>query len=295
MNAERHPERAFPALLDSMFAVNMTIVESVVTAHGGETTEDALSRIDRDVTSVNADVVVFGFGSNDYFIWGEPPASRVSIERFRYNCRIMFRKLTGTGSAVIVLAPPPVIAARFYQFFDSTLYLAAEGVVALRERYADIVEEVAGEIPGVRLIRCDSSFLADDALLGFDGVHPMPEGHRIIAETLLPVVMEAIEAGRTNPIRIATLEIYPSPFLRYRDGVSVATFPVAETGEFVLFIHDSSGRQIRKIVYYAHTSGNHSVFWNGRSDNGTMVSAGAYTLSLLFSNQPVRMSTILVL
>ncbi|MFA6235119.1 MAG: SGNH/GDSL hydrolase family protein, partial [Bacteroidota bacterium] len=194
MNAERHPDLAYPAMLDSMLAAQGIAFESIVTAHGGETTDDAIARTDRDVMDENADVVVFAFGSNDYFIWGVPPASRVPIERFRYNCRILLRKLTGTGARVIVLTPPPVLSSRFYQYFDSSLYSGAGGVAALRTLYADILQQLATEIPGVRAVLSDSIFV-DDSLVGFDGVHPLPEGHRRIAEALFPVILKAIAEG----------------------------------------------------------------------------------------------------
>jgi flagellar hook assembly protein FlgD len=90
------------------------------------------------------------------------------------------------------------------------------------------------------------------------------------------------------------MQFYPSPFMRFGTGVSTVTFPAEQGGEFILRIYDSSGRQIRKIVYYAHTSGNHSIFWNGRSDDGTLVSSGAYTLSLHSFHQSFKTNAILV-
>jgi len=280
MDAERHSDQAYPAILDSMLTAAGVSVESIVTARGGETTEDALDRMDTDVLSVDPDVIVLAYGSNDYFVWGYPPASRVPRERFRLNCRILLEKCTGTGSHVIVLAPPPVMERRFYQYFDSSLYAADGGVGLLRSSYADILAEVSSELPTVRYVRLDSIFNADSSLLGFDGVHPTAAGHRRIAAGVLPTLMNAVLSERDRPAPLRMLTVYPSPFHRGRDGRAVIGFTSGEAGEHVLRIMDSAGRQVRKIVYYAHTEGNHSILWNGQTDDGTMAAAGAYTLFL---------------
>lgn len=294
MDAEYRPQFAFPALIDSMLAAQGVTVTSVITAHGGETTEDALDRIDRDVLSANADIVIFGYGSNDYFIWGDPPASRVSSAHFRYNCSVLFEKLAGSGTHIIALAPPPVNGVRFYQYFDSTLYEGDGGVETLRSAYADILADIAAENENVELLRLDSAFIADAQLLGFDGVHPTPDGHRFIAIALLPRIMEALVDERRRPAQLRQLEVYPSPFMRGEVSVAVIRFPVDAPQEFTLRIVDSSGRQIRKIVYYAHTQGNHSIFWNGSRDDGTMVSSGAYTLSLQSVHQNFQTNRLIV-
>lgn len=295
MDAERHPEAAYPALLDSMLRAEGVNFRSIVAAVGGETTADALHRIDTDVLSVNPDVVVFAFGSNDYFIWDNPPAPRVSLDRFRGNCRVLFRKLLGSGAGLIVLAPPPVIAERFYNYFDSTLYAPYGGVDRLRDTYADALADVVKEFPGVLLLQPDSIFADDPSLLGFDGVHPLPEGHRRIAGMLRDPILSLLARGRSLPLPLEMISVYPLPYQRFAQDVSSIGFHSSEKGEYILRIHDFAGRQVRKIVYYAHSKGNHGILWNGRDDNGTMVASGAYTLSLLSAHSVYRTIRILVL
>ncbi len=294
IDAVRRPERAYPALLDSMLAGRGLSVSSDVTAHGGETTEDALARIDHDVMSARADVVCFAFGSNDYFTSGNPPASRVSLERFRHYTRIMFRKLAGTGMRVVVITPPPVAERRFYQLFDSTLYAPRGGVDGLRAAYTGVLEENAREFDGIRVLRVDS-ILADTSLLGFDGVHPTAEGHRSIASALLGLVVDALSAQRALPPPAEAMRAFPSPFLRMRSGVSVIGFSARSSGEYVLRVVDATGRLIRKMVYYAHAPGDHFIVWNARSDDGTMVAPGAYTLHLQSVLQQFQTHSLLVL
>lgn len=295
MDAERHPEAAYPALLDSMLSAAGVNFRSIVAAIGGETTADALLRIDADVLSSDPDVVIFAFGSNDYFIWDNPPAPRVSLDRFRGNCRILFRKLLGSGAGLIVLAPPPVIAERFYQYFDSVLYQPYGGVDRLHDSYSDALADVVKEFPGAVLLRPDSVFTDDPSLLGFDGVHPLPEGHRRIARALRDPLLMLLARGRLMPPPLEVMTVYPLPYQRFTQDVSSIGFHVSVTGEYVLRIYDGAGRQVRKIVYYAHSKGNHAILWNGRDDHGTMVSSGAYTLSLFSAHTIYRTKRILVL
>lgn len=295
MDAERRPSEAYPALCDSMLTAGGLTFRSIVAAVGGETTADALRRVDADVLSSDPDVVVFAFGSNDYFVWDNPPAPRVSLDRFRGNCRVLFRKLQGSGAGLIVLAPPPVISERFYRFFDSTLYGPYDGVERLRNTYADALADVLREFPGALLLRQDSIFARDTSLLGFDGVHPMPEGHRRIAEALRDPVLALLARGRSMPVPLEMLTVYPLPYRRLAQDVSSIGFHASEEGEYVLRIHDTAGREVRKIVYYAHSKGNHGILWNGRDDHGTMVASGAYTLSLQSAHAVYRTQRILVL
>lgn len=294
MDAVRRPDRAFPALVDSMLDAEGLHVNSVVTAHGGATTEDALTRVDRDVLGILPDAVVFAFGSNDYFVWGEPPASRVSLDRFRADCRILFRKFTGSGVRVIVLTPPAVVESRFYAYFDSMLYTPHGGVDALREEYARTLRETAREFHGTRVLCVDSVLGADTAMLGFDGVHPTAEGHRRIASALRGAVRDALLSQLQIPRPVATMRVFPSPFLRVRDGNAVVEFSAAASGEYLLRIADTAGRLIRKMVYYVHAPGDHCIVWNARSDDGTTVAPGAYTLHLQSVHQEYRAAHLLV-
>ena len=293
IDAEKQPAFAFPALLDSLLAEEGLDFRSVVAARGGETTDDALARFE-EIRSLDPALLVFAFGSNDYFVWGNPPAPRVSLDRFRFNCRVMFEALSGSGCRVLVILPPPVVEERFRDYVDVSVFEEYGGVSSLRDAYAAAVEDVAAQVPGLRAVRLDTLLLADSARMGFDGVHPSRLGHREIAAALLPLVSGMLRLGPITQETPETLSCYPMPFQRLRTGVSSIRFTADADGTVVLQIFDAAGRRVRKIVYYAHRAGSHSILWNGRDENGTIVPAGAYTLALQSATRGPRVLSIIV-
>lgn len=295
MDAQRRPDRAFPAIVDSMFMTDGIAVDVITAGAAGETTVDALQRIDRDVLAHRPDVVVFAFGSNDYFVRGIPPRPRVPVDRFRNNCRAAFRKILGSGARIIVLPPPPVLAQRFYLLFDQAMYTPSGGVEALRSAYARALSDVASEFFDVVFVTVDAALAADSTLLGFDGVHPQPAGHVLIAQALRQPIASAIAAGRVFPEPLTHISIHPSPFRLARQDVVSLTFHAPASASYLLRIHDMAGREVRKIVSYAFTQGNHVIFWDGRDERGTPAAPGTYTLSLSSGRVIFRTQRLLVL
>lgn len=295
MDAERRPADAFPALVDSMFEAHGRTVEVITTGAAGETTADALQRIERDVLVFRPDVVVFAFGSNDYFVRGIPPQPRVPLDRFRNNCRAAFRKILGSGARLVVLPPPPLLEHRFYRLFDPAMYAPFGGAAALRTAYAHALSEVTSEFSGAAFVSVDSSLAADSTLLGFDGVHPQPAGHFLIAQALSAPIESAIAAGRMLAQAQKELSIHPSPFHFRQHGVACITVQAPDRGTYVLRIHDIAGREVRKIVSYVFAQGTHVIFWDGHNESGTPAAPGAYTLSLSSGHATFRVYRLLVL
>ena len=295
MDARHRPDDAYPALLDAMFAAEGRSLNTVVAGVAGETTADALQRIDRDVLAFRPDVVVFAYGSNDYFVRGAPPAPRVPVERFRNNCRALFRRIQESGARLVVLAPPPLLERRFYLLFDRDMYAPFGGAAALRTSYAAALAAVTSEFPDAAFVQVDAEFASDSTLLGFDGVHPQPEGHHRIALALQNPIVAAIASGPVFSEALADVSVHPSPFDARRQDVMCISFHTDRAGVYLLRIHDLSGREVRKIVSYAFMQGNHIIFWDGRDAGGTRVGPGAYTLTVSSAHEPLRMHRLLVL
>lgn len=280
IDAERRPREAYPYIVDSTLRASGTIVRGIVSARGGESTEDALARFATEVQAHRPDVVVFAFGSNDYYVWGNPPAPRVSLERFRFNCRVMIEAFVRGGARVIVLPPPPPREERFYGYADSLLYLPYGGVSRLRDSYAAALRAVAREHACVDFLAEDSLLLGEADGMGFDGVHPSALGHRRIAATVSKAVSTALEFQCEGPVALDGIRMYPLPFNRLSFSVSSISFPVSSPGGHALHIRDMTGRVIRTFVYFAVTTGNAPFLWDGADESGTPVSAGAYILTV---------------
>ena len=276
IDAELRPGESWPAFLDSMMQAAGEDVVTFRRAHGGETTTDALGRIDSEVLALRPDVTILAFGSNDMYVWDNPPAPRVSIDVWREQLRLLIRKLQGSGSQVLVLGMPPIDEHRFYNFADSAAYAVYGGAAALQARYTREAELVAGQ-EGAVLLSLHAAFTSPDTQLGFDGVHPTREGHRAIAAALLPelALLLTLEKPRFNDWDFS---VFPVPFQSHSMAYCSISFQAAAGTAIRIFIRDVSGRLIRKIVYFAHAHGTHFIPWNGRSDDGTRAARGAYTV-----------------
>jgi acyl-CoA thioesterase-1 len=295
IDAERRPSEAYPSLVDSILRRDGVDVRSIIAAKGGETTEDALARFERDVRAENPAVVVFAFGANDCFVWGSTPAPRVSLARFRFNCRVMLEALSGSGSRSIVLPPPPILESRFYRYADSLLYVPYGGAARLRDEYAEAVSQLATDFPCVRVLRLDPLLLPDTATLGFDGLHPSALGHRRIAGAVAEAVLAALDQPCRGESGLEAIGVYPMPFNRQTTSVSSIGIPASIAGTYTIRLIDSLGRIVRTFEYIADSAGYFSILWDGRNENGTIVAPGAYILTVSTPQGSDRSLSIIVM
>lgn len=135
----------------------------------GDTTESGLARLERDVLSHHPRLVVIELGLNDVF-------GRWPRERTVSNLRTITRRIRALGAGVILVhtALPGLIGDGYRRDLREIA----------RDEGATLVEDfLDGVVPG----RTD------------DGLHPGEEGHRILAERLLPVLREALAGGAATP------------------------------------------------------------------------------------------------
>jgi lysophospholipase L1-like esterase len=279
IDAQLVPQLAYPARADSILHSNGTEIASFVRGYGGETTDDALQRLDTDVLALRPDIITLAFGSNDLYLWGSEAAPRVSLQRFEANYRMIVRKLRGSGVTVLLLGLPPIDVRRYYLYVDSALYAPYGGAERLHAQYDSVIAVVA-ESMHCEYISLLSTFTDSASQLGFDGVHPSPEGHLVIAQQLVPAIEKALQ--QEFPV-VPTLQsaVFPNPFAPASATWCSIRFHVDEPQEVILRILDTSGRILRKIVYLAYSTGNHYVPWDGRTDAGTRASPGSYILYVI--------------
>ncbi len=169
---------------------------------GGNTTRDALKRLERDVLAHQPRVAVISFGINDAAVdvWKNPPATgpRVPLADYRENLRSLAKSVRERGAAVIfVTANPTRWTSRLRDRYGRPPYRpdAVDGFDApVLEGYRAAMRELATELqiplldlPGVWAAHLALSGGEVDALL-LDGMHPNDAGHAATAEALLPVV-----------------------------------------------------------------------------------------------------------
>jgi len=141
------PGEDYPARLAA--ATGQPIVNAGVS---GDTTESALARIDRDVVSRNARVVIVGLGGNDYL-------QGVSIGSTETNLRAIVHKIQASGAMVVLLG---------FRF------------PSLNANYETMYERVAKEEGCLLIDRVLAGILTDPSLKS-DAIHPNAKGYQLMA------------------------------------------------------------------------------------------------------------------
>jgi len=135
----------------------------------GDTTNDALMRLDRDVLAEHPDIVIVLLGSNDY-LRGVPQG-----ETFK-NLRTIISRIQEGGAVVLLVG--------------------ARGG-ALRDKFADDFQMLA-ESTGSAFVPGVLDGIIGSAQLMSDEIHPNDAGYRIMAEKISPVLeklLRSVEAG----------------------------------------------------------------------------------------------------
>jgi lysophospholipase L1-like esterase len=172
----------------------------------GNTTADAKAQFDRDVLSLQPDLVFILFGINDSAIdvWKIPPADRprVSLEDYRANLRLFVDKLQATGARVVLLTFNPVHwTPKLQELYGRPPYRPddADGFDVGRAEYLKAIQDVATE-KRVRLVDVNSAYRSYAAAPGhklqdllLDGIHPNSLGHTITTSLVRPIVESALK------------------------------------------------------------------------------------------------------
>ena len=164
---------------------------------GGNTSEMARMRFEKDVLSQKPDLAIVQFGINDAAVdvWKKPPATqpRVALARYESNLREFVSRLKSADAQVIVATPNPLRwTPKLKEMYGRPPYAPddPDGFNLLLKDYAEATRRVAREEQAA-LIDIFQVFLdygtksgraVDDLLL--DGMHPNDKGHRLIADAL---------------------------------------------------------------------------------------------------------------
>lgn len=92
------------------------------------------------------------------------------------------------------------------------------------------------------------------------------------------------------PGEVALHQNAPNPF---NPSTSIS-FDLAQSGPVELSVYDSGGRKVATLANGDHAAGNHSIRWNGTSDQGTKVTSGVYFYRLTTANETLTRSMLIV-
>lgn len=158
------------ALQNGFYGIDITAINAGVS---GNTTVNALERIEQDVLAHKPDLVTVMFGLNDM--------TRVPIEDYRANLRAIVERCRAAGAEVILCTP-------------NSIQDTAERPVEKLIQYADVVRAVAAATD-VPLADCFRDFEKvregneqQWAMLMSDEIHPNMAGHKQIATTIASTI-----------------------------------------------------------------------------------------------------------
>jgi len=157
---------------------------------GGERTDQALKRLDRDVLSLQPQVVVVMYGTNDSYVDVGKKQSRISADAYEKNLREIVSRLRASKVQPILMTEP-----RWGD--DAGKNGLGEHPNVRLERYVERCRQVAKELK-VPLIDNFSTWTeAHDGGLDLsqwttDECHPNSRGHQVIADSLLAVLRKQL-------------------------------------------------------------------------------------------------------
>lgn len=89
--------------------------------------------------------------------------------------------------------------------------------------------------------------------------------------------------------KTSTIKVYPNPF----KDVTTFEYELTEDEFISIFLYDTRGRLIRKLIQEKQQKGLHTVDWNGKSDQNTKVNPGVYYYSILINGKHTANKVIL--
>jgi lysophospholipase L1-like esterase len=173
---------------------------------GGNTTRDALKRLQNDVLKYQPRVVVMQFGINDSAVnvWQNPPATepRVPLTEYLSNLRRMITAAQEAKAKVILMTTNPLRwTPKLKDLYGKPPYnpAAEDGFdSATLAGYNEALRKLAAElkVPLVDVRAAYPEFAAKhqitiDGML-LDGMHPNDLGQQLVAELLVPAIRDAV-------------------------------------------------------------------------------------------------------
>ncbi len=186
-------EETFAARLQVLLKEEADIDAEVVNVGiGGERTDQALVRLEKDVLAKRPAIVTVMYGTNDSYVDKGKDASRITVDEYTANLRELVKRLRAAGVKPVLMTEPrwgeqaspngvgehPNV--RLEKYVEACRAVAKESETPLVDNYAHWSEAVEKG--------------TDLGAWTTDQCHPNAKGHAEIARTMLPVVRKAVES-----------------------------------------------------------------------------------------------------
>jgi lysophospholipase L1-like esterase len=186
-------EETFAALVQAALRKQGIPAEVSNVGIGGERTDQALSRLDRDVIAKEPQIVTIMYGTNDSYVDQGKSESRLTEHEYRDNLVQLVERLRRSGIRPVLMTAPRWSAA-------AKGNAVGEHPNQRLERYVQRCRDVAKELD-LPLIDHFAHWTEKEQMgqeLGAwttDTCHPNPLGHAELARRILPVVAEILAAS----------------------------------------------------------------------------------------------------
>lgn len=167
-------KRGYPEILGKQPELN--VLNAGV---GGNTTAQALRRMERDVLAKEPDFVVILFGTNDSRI--DSKRVYVPVEKYSANLVSMIDSCEQIDARVILCTIPPIDEEPYFTRHDRKPFKAVGGLTSLLRVYRDAAIGVGADRQ-VPVIDLSQLLLNQPEWMSPDGVHPSERGNAIIAK-----------------------------------------------------------------------------------------------------------------
>jgi lysophospholipase L1-like esterase len=202
--------RTFLILLIMFSQINLALangdnIKVINAGIGGNNTRDALKRIEKDVLTRKADLLIIAFGANDAF-W---PVKFVPIEEYRKNLQEIVDRSSKAGiKNILLMTPPPCVPS--YLVKRHPMHPHKDDLNKRLDEYVKVVREVA-EKNNLQLIdlhemiklnggasESPSSLIRNIAnSKSSDGLHLTPRGYRMLSEKIHSLIKDKIKPDST--------------------------------------------------------------------------------------------------
>src|SRR3954447_15421705 len=189
------PEQTFVALLERELRKSYPEARVINSGIGGNTSSQMLARLDQDVLSHHPQVTLVMTGLNDAEYVAPGPVfldkPRVPLDVFADKLRQIIKRVRDAGGQVLLLTPNPMSGKYLYA---SQGYYKDHDINSALDIYAACVRSVALETH-TDLVDVYATWIGIAGYERFlpDGVHPNREGHRRIAELILPQLLKQLQ------------------------------------------------------------------------------------------------------
>lgn len=184
-------DETYAALLAAALKKKGIDAEVVNVGVGGERTDQALRRLDKAVVAKKPAVVTIAYGTNDSCVDRGKKEPRITAKEYGENLRKLVKTLQDAGIKPILMTPP--------RWGDkANLNGNGEHPNVLLEQYVKVCREVAADTktPLVDHFAHWTKKAKEGTNVSTwmtDECHPNPAGHKVMAESMLPVVLDAVK------------------------------------------------------------------------------------------------------